>query len=168
MPVLLCWLAEAESDQMTSDFLQNHPAFIPRLADLCGREWAHLYKGWTNETARQEFETQRTDGQLPLSLVALEDGKLLGAVSVIYDDLPGFEHLNPWLASLFVLPEHRGKNIGVFLVREAEKLLAQNGIPAAWLFTESAQGFFAKAGWRQFEDATCNGHAVAVFKKEFF
>jgi len=152
---------------MTSDFLQNHPALIPHLAELCGREWAHLYEGWNAETAAREFESQRTDGQLPFTIAAMEDGKLLGVVSLISDDLPGFEQWNPWLASLFVLPEHRGKGVAAFLVGEAETFLVRNGIRAAYLFTESAQGLFLKLGWQPMQEAFCQGHPVTIFKKDF-
>ena len=152
---------------MTCDFLQNHPAFIPQLATLCGREWAHLYEGWNVETATREFESQPTDGQLPLTIAAMEKEELLGTVSLISDDLPGFEQWNPWLASLFVLPQHRSKGVAAFLVRQAEEILIQNGIRRAYLFTESAQGLFFKLGWQPVEETFCHGHPVTIFKKEF-
>lgn len=152
---------------MKSDHLKHHPALIPLLADLCGTEWAHLYADWGARAAEQEFAGQHTDGTLPLTLVATDDGILLGAVSLIHDDLPGHEHLNPWLASLFVLPGHRGKGVGSFLIREAESFLAKNHIPTAYLFTESAQGLFAREGWSPVGEAGCNGHPVTIFKKDF-
>ena len=114
-------------------YLKNHPVIALRLAELCGGEWQQLYTGWNREVALREFESQRADGALPLSLVAIEQDELLGMVSIIFDDLPGYEHLNPWLASLFVLPGHRGKETGSHLVREAEKLLANNGVATAYL-----------------------------------
>jgi len=149
------------------DYLKNNPFFALRLAELCGREWQHLYTGWDAEAALREFESQRADGTLPLSLVAMEGDELLGMVSIIFDDLPGHEHLNPWLASLFVLPAHRGKETGSRLVHEAEKSLIRNGVPAAYLFTESARSFFEKLGWQTIERATCNGHPVAILRKDF-
>ena len=69
---------------------------------------------------------------------------LLGMASLVFDDLPGYVHLNPWLASLFILPEHRSRGAGSQLVSEAEKLLVLNRVPRAYLFTESASSFFEK------------------------
>lgn len=152
---------------MKIDYLKNHPVIALRLAELCGTEWQHLYTGWNREVALREFESQRADGTLPLSLVAIEQDELLGMVSIIFDDLPGYERLNPWLASLLVVPEHRGKRIGSRLVHEAERLLARNNITKAYLFTESARSFFDKLGWLALQSATCNGISVSILKKNF-
>jgi predicted N-acetyltransferase YhbS len=152
---------------MRIDFLKNHPHFTLRLAKLCGEEWRHLYSAWDHAEALREFASQRADGTLPVSLVALEENELLGMVSLIFDDLPGYEHLNPWLASLLVLPEQRKKGAGSRLVREAERLLVLNRVPRAYLFTESAGSFFENLGWYAIEKATCNKHPVAILKKDF-
>jgi hypothetical protein len=54
------------------DYLKNHPVMALRLAELCVAEWHHLYTGWNREVALREFESQRADGTLPLSRVAIE------------------------------------------------------------------------------------------------
>jgi predicted N-acetyltransferase YhbS len=149
------------------DFLKNHPVFARRLAELCGEQWEHLYVDWDRAVALREFELQRADGRLPLSLVAIEGKELLGMVSLIFNDLPGYEHLNPWLASLLVLPEHRSKGAGSRLVNEAEKLLVLNQVARAYLFTESASSFFEKLGWTTLAKASCNHHPVAILTKGF-
>jgi Acetyltransferase (GNAT) family len=82
-------------------------------------------------------------------------------VSIIFDDLPGY----PWLAGLFVLPWHRGKETGSRLVLEAEKLLANNGVATAYLFTESARSFLEKPGWHAIRRAACNGYPLSILKK---
>ena len=152
---------------MRIDFLEHHPHFALRLAKLCGKEWQHLYSDWDHTEALREFDAQRADGRLPVSLVALEENELLGMVSLIFNDLPGYEHLNPWLASLLVLPEHRKKGAGSRLVCEAERLLVLNQVARAYLFTELASSFFEKLGWHAIEKATCNKHPVVILKKDF-
>lgn len=147
-------------------FLRDHAELIPALSELCGREWAHLYPGWGAESARHEFENQPGDGLLPVTFVALEGGQLLGTVSLIFDDLPGFAHLNPWLASLIVLPEHRGKSVASFLIRAAGEHLRSLGYLEAFLFTESAQPLFEKLGWQIFQGADCHGHAVTILRRD--
>jgi predicted N-acetyltransferase YhbS len=137
------------------------------LPNSAARKWQYLYEDWNEAVAMREFKSQRADGTLPLSLVAVEKGELLGMVSLVYDDLPGYSHLNPWLASLLVLPEHRGKGTGSCLVREVERLLAHNSVPVAYLFSESASPFFEKLGWDAIEQATCNQHRVVILKKTF-
>lgn len=150
---------------MRIDYLKNNPVFESRLAELSGAEWQHLYADWDRESARREFESQRADGRLPLTLVALEREELLGAVSLVFDDLPGREDLNPWLASLLVFPGHRGEGIGSRLVGEAETLLARNGVLTAYLFTEAASSFFERLGWRVVEETSCNELPVFLLRK---
>lgn len=152
---------------MIITFLYDHPEIIPALSELCGGEWAHLYPDWNPDSARREFENQPGDGTLPVTLVALADGQLLGTVSLIFNDLPGFEHLNPWLASLFVLPEYRGKSVAGFLIRAAEERLSALGYSEGFLFTESAQPLFEKLGWEFLQNADCNGHEVTILRRGF-
>lgn len=147
--------------------LKDRPDLLPKLAELCGREWIHLYESWDADTSLREFEASRTDGQLPITLIAIEDDTLLGTVSIVLNDLPGREDLNPWLASLLVLPEHRGKHVASFLVRQVEEFLGQLGFAEAFLFTEAAGGLFQKLGWEPYEPAKTNGHDVMIFRKGF-
>lgn len=147
--------------------LKDRPDLLPILAEWCGLEWAHLYENWDADTSRREFEASRSDGKLPITLIALEGGELLGTVSLLRNDLPGREDLNPWLASLLVLPEHRGKKVATFLIQQAEELLRRLNYPEAFLFTEAASGLFQKLGWEPYEAANTNGHAVMIFRKVF-
>lgn len=152
---------------MHIDYLANHPELVAPLAQRCATEWAHLYLAWGEGEAVEEFRMARTDGGVPATLVALDDGGiLLGTVSVIEDDLPGFEHLNPWLATLLVLPEHRGRGVGAFLVREAERYARDAGHSEMYLFTESTDGLFRHMGWLEMAKTTANGHEVRIFRRE--
>lgn len=151
---------------MHIDYLSNHPGLIPSLAQQCADEWAHLYLAWGEGEAAEEFRMARTDGSIPATLVALDDdGGLLGTVSVIEDDLPGYEHLNPWLATLLVLPEHRGHGVGAFLVQAAERFAREAGSEEMYLFTESADGLFRRMGWEEVNKTTANGHEVRIFRR---
>lgn len=152
---------------MHIDYLSHHPELIAPLAQQCANEWAHLYLAWGEGEAVEEFRMARTDGGIPATLVALDEERtLLGTVSVIEDDLPGFEHLNPWLATLLVVPEQRGRGIGAFLVREAERFAREAGHGEMYLFTESAPGLFRRMGWLEMAETTANGHEVRIFQRK--
>lgn len=148
------------------EFLKAVPQHAPVLAELQGRKWRHLYGNWNAAAALRDFEAENGDGTLPATIAALEGEVLLGSVSVIFDDLPGYEHLNPWLASLFVLPEHRKGGVGSFLVRAAEDVLRRNGVERSYLFTESTGAYFRRHGWTFVENTLCNGHPVEILTKE--
>ena len=150
---------------MTIQPLANHREHLPALAGYWVTEWAHLYRDWDENKARQEVETQNTDRRLPTTLVALEGTELLGSVSLIFDDLPGHDHLNPWLASLYVLPSCRGKSVGSALVKEAEQVFQQNGFHQAYLFTERTEKFFEMLGWQLMKKSHCHEHPVVILQK---
>lgn len=52
------------------------------------------------------------------------------------------------LRSLAVTPRSRAKGCGAVLVRSAEALAQANGIDCLYLLTETAEGFFAKLGYK--------------------
>ena len=55
---------------------------------------------------------------IPTTLVAVKGGEPVGSVSLLEQDLAGWEHLTPWLASLYVRSDHRGRGIGKQLVAQ--------------------------------------------------
>ena len=99
--------------------LADVPFFLDELADLHAAEWKHLYADWDVEAARAEFLDQKADGSLPATLVLHEGMELMGSVSVVFGDCPARPDLDPWLASLYVVPQRRGQGHGLELVRAA-------------------------------------------------
>src|SRR5689334_10752714 len=90
--------------------------FGRRLARWHIEEFGHLYPHhvWNEQLAVAEFAAMCTPGVLPTTWVALAaDGELVGSVSLIAtDDLPGYDDVGPWLASLFVAPAGRSQGLG--------------------------------------------------------
>ena len=146
--------------------LKQRPNLATQLAGLHAAEWGHLYTDWTEDAALQEFLHEPPFNRLPATLVAVEGRVLLGSVSVIYDDLPGWPHLNPWLASLYVVEPERGKGIGSVLLSAAEALLRSHKVPRAYVFTEQQAAYFQRFGWVKYADSKANGHDVVILIKE--
>ncbi|MSR13810.1 MAG: GNAT family N-acetyltransferase [Gammaproteobacteria bacterium] len=148
-------------------YLNDHPTLVPGLAERHAEEWQHLYAGWDAATAATEFAAQHSDGSVPTTLIALEDGELRGSVSLIHDDLPGWEQLNPWLASLYVLPAYRKLGIASRLVAAVDELLVARGCDCAYLFTEARESFFTRRGWHAFAITTVLRSRVAIMAKTY-
>lgn len=146
--------------------LRQRPEFISQLADWHDREWRHLYRVWDRETAMRELRSEPRDGQLPQTLLAMDGDRLIGSVSLVFNDLPGREDLNPWVASFFVIASERGHGVGGRLLAAAEEVLHTQRIRQAYLFTETAQPFFEKHGWTAHEAADANGHPVLIMTKQ--
>ncbi len=149
-------------------FLNAHPHHAPVLATAQATEWSHLYgpNDWNAQIALAEFAVQQSDGRLPTTLIALDDTTLLGSISLINDDLPGWEQLNPWLASFYVFPPYRRHGVGARLLKAAERLLQENGITRAYLFTETRAAYFAAHGWVHYAATRANGSAASIMARD--
>lgn len=137
----------------------------PTLARWHGEEWADLLPDWGPQPALAELLTHTNRAAMPLTLVGLDGDRLLGSVSLIKDDLPGWEHLTPWLASVFVAPEARGSGIGTGLVEYATGFAARLGHPRLHLFTGGQEAFYLRLGWVVLATTVLRGHPVTVMTK---
>jgi predicted N-acetyltransferase YhbS len=103
--------------------------------------------------------------RVPIVLVARDDaGLMVGTASLLSDDLEG-DPRNPWLASVFVQPEHRGKGIASTLVVAIEDAARRLGYPTLYLFTTSAARLYARLGWRALERREYRGEHIQVMDK---
>lgn len=89
--------------------------------------------------------------RLPFSLVAFEDTLPVGSVSLVESDLDSHSHLSPWVASLVVWPEYRGRGIGWQLMERIEETARDIGFASVYLYTFSAEGMYKRLGWRSIE-----------------
>jgi polyamine oxidase len=135
-------------------------------------EWGHLYPGWTEEAAAAELAAAPGPGGVPLTLAALEDGAdgrvdVVGSVSVLADDeLDGFTHLGPWLASLYVVPARRSGGLGRRLVDAACEAARAAGIDRLHLFTDTAADWYLAQGWRPLARTVVHGHPATVLVRD--
>lgn len=133
---------------------------IEQLARWHVAEWGHLYDPdvWNLEVARAEFAEQVAigGGAAPTTYGAFTaGGDLVGSVSLVSsDDLEGFEHVGPWLASLYVDSPWRRRGLGRRLI---EHLLTQppaTNAGSVYLFTPDHADWYAGMGWQQVATAT--------------
>ncbi len=79
-------------------------------------EWSSFDRRSVDVIESQLTENLNRDS-IPITFVALRNSTVIGTVSLDLTDLPSHDHLSPWLASLFVLPEARGQDIGWLVFR---------------------------------------------------
>jgi len=142
------------------------PQYVAELAAAHGREWQHLYSNWNAETALSAFRRELPGDAIPITLVLHDASEgLIGSVSLVRDDLPGREDLNPWLASLYVMPQFRGRGHGSRLVEEALRLFQSLGYDRVHLFTETAMPWFARFGFVVVDRALANNNPVTIMAR---
>jgi GNAT superfamily N-acetyltransferase len=160
---------------MRIELLPDDLNIVKQLARWHSDEWGHLYAHWGYEQAFDEFAEmagRSQDDPLPLTWIARgatergateAKGALLGSVTLfVTDDLPGFEHLTPWLGSLFVAPSARGRGLATQLVREVERWADVHQLAAIYLFTPGQESMYVKLGWDVLKAVTTHGHPATV------
>jgi len=113
-----------------------------------GAFWTRSGKGVdvVEDLLRQADDPDR----IPLALLALVDEEPAGTVNLVASDSRARADLIPWLAALFVSPEHRGKGIGEGLVRTLIAEAATLGVTEVFLETDIPE-FYARLGAARYE-----------------
>ncbi|WP_071871748.1 GNAT family N-acetyltransferase [Atopomonas hussainii] len=129
--------------------LGEKPELIELLADWHYAEWRLLYPQESREDFRDQLAASaESSGQLPMTWLAVNNGQLLGSVSLLKEDLDHAEEPGPWLANVFVHAGHRGRGIGRWLVEQAMQQAQALSVKCLYLFTEDQQLFYERLGWR--------------------
>jgi predicted N-acetyltransferase YhbS len=148
------------------EYLAAHPEAIARLAGWHHAEWGYLHPVGTVAEVADELRRHLRRGAVPTTFVAHVAAELAGSASLVAQDLPERPDLGPWLASLYVAPQHRRKGIGTALAARVVEEAASLGVPTLYLFTFDREGYYARRGWRRLEGATCQGHPVTVMTRD--
>lgn len=92
--------------------------------------------GFTPETLEGYLREACDPDAIPLSLLALADGRPAGTVNLVEDDVFHRPGMRPWLAALVVAPEFRNSGVGTTLVRACRDHAARLKISALYLGTD--------------------------------
>lgn len=142
--------------------LARHRALAPWLAQRHHDEWSSLMPGWTLDDATRELAAHAGRERPPTTLVAFDGDAPAGSVSLVEVDAPEFADRAPWLASLWVRPESRGRGIGGALVDAAVHLAGAHGWSRLHLFTPAHGDWYAARGWQRLERRLLAGVPVEI------
>lgn len=143
-------------------FLSELMQHAPMLADWHVREWQSLVPDMNVPDMLAEFETHTGQLQVPTTLLALDGARVAGSVSLLENDHDDIRAYSPWLASLFVTPEDRGRGLGIELVRRCEDMAHRRGITRLYLYTSGQEPFYRKLGWDGIATLSLRGACASV------
>ena len=124
---------------MRIEYLADHGSHLPRLAEWHFAEFGYLNPTNTLERYIERLTAALQKSDLPTAFIALDDDKLLGSASLVRQTIT-HPHLSPWLSSVYVDPQHRGRGIASALVGRVERAAAGMGSDRIHLFTPSKIG----------------------------
>lgn len=144
--------------------LGDHPELVGEVAGWIYQAFPYAFES----ESEQDWLYAITQGQLDGSLttfVGIEDGHPLATASFDLADLPSHPHLWPWLASVYTLPEQRGKGLAGRLVARVEEEARVRGFDRIYLYTTDQEGFYARRGWQTLEGSRLAGESIVVMYK---
>jgi GNAT superfamily N-acetyltransferase len=147
------------------DYLVNCPELVDEMARLSWKEWQEIYeqRNQTLEHSVKNYLDRMNTDRLPLTLVALHRGELVGMVSLKFHDMDTRPDLDPWLGGLLVLPEWRNRGVGTMLMQRATEEARRLNVPRLYLWTYSAEKLYDKLGWQVVERTNyCGKEAVVM------
>ena len=154
--------------RLTLDYLAHHREFIPQLATGSYAEWRPVYEqlGITFEDGVAAWHRRANTDALPLGIVAIVDGAVVGTGVLKADDLPLRPHLTPWLGGIFVAPEHRGRGVASAIVNRLVGEARRLQLPRLYLWTNSAASLYAKLGWTELERLAYCGYEITLMVRQ--
>lgn len=148
--------------------LAERPEWAETLAGWHYQEWGALYAdAWSLERCRQELRQHAARAACPGTWVAEQSGVLIGSVSVVEKDADELSEVpGPWLASLYVRPEARGRGLGRGLIRTAENAARDAGYPRLWLFTLQHTALYRSMAWQVSRSGQVQSTPVTVMYRD--
>ena len=119
-------------------------------ATVADRVWQAFWKkdGHPPELLTGLVQENLGPGPIPTALVAHEGESFLGTVSVIASDEETRPQYTPWIAALWVEPEHRRRGIGALLVEKAVSFAFSKGARRVYLLSRAhRRAFYEELGW---------------------
>lgn len=144
------------------EYLADCPEALAGLAGWHHAQWGHLNPQRTLADRVAKFEKHLQRGAIPTTIVAWNEGDLLGSASLVECDLHQRSDLAPWLASVYVAPQYRGHGVGNALVARIEDEARALGVATLYLFTADREAFYARRGWQTFATDTLGEHAIVL------
>jgi GNAT superfamily N-acetyltransferase len=118
------------------------------------------------EEELRSLELFASDQSHGVALVAKADGEPIGTCLLVESEIEPNHDVSPWLAGLFVVPEHRRKGAGAVLVRAIEDQARQRGFSRLYLYTTDAAGFYTRLGWSTLDRTNWKGLDTALMVRD--
>ncbi|VVC75370.1 hypothetical protein AQUSIP_06600 [Aquicella siphonis] len=162
--IIIFEIAGENSIMIEVKYLHDCKKHIPALARLWYEE---ISRHWNSEAsvekAAEALHRHAQIDKMPLAIVALNQDKPIGMACLRESD--GIRpEMKPWLGSLVVDPQFRGKRLGENLINQIKALAKSRGHEILYLlaFDPTIPDWYAKLGWKHIGYDSYLGHRVTV------
>jgi RimJ/RimL family protein N-acetyltransferase len=132
--------------------LRQQPEFFDTVADRVWRAWWKP-SGVPLERISDGLAGMMKGEPIPFAIVAHDGNTFLGSTLGIASDLADRPQYSPWVAAVWVEPQHRLKQVGRSLVGHAAQTLFARGFERIYLCSSvRRRNFYTQQGWKPIED----------------
>lgn len=151
---------------MKLEYLADHPELLPTVAQWYFEEWGYLSEEKTLEQDIQRLQIYQNKDKVPLMLLAIQDGELLGAAQLKFREMSIYPEKEHWVGGVYVAEAHRGKGIARQILVALIAIAKSLKIETLYLQTEHLDGgLYGRMGWMPIEQVNYRGIDVLVMKK---
>ncbi|WLR48291.1 GNAT family N-acetyltransferase [Halobacillus litoralis] len=110
-------------------------------------------------------QSLKNGDDLPQFYILMDKNEIIGTYALLRNDMNSRQDLCPWLACLYVHPDHRGRKVGKQLLSHASQEADRLGYDFIYLATD-LEGYYEKYGWEQEGEAFgISGGSIKVYIK---
>lgn len=141
--------------------LRDCPEFKDTVVEWINREFGDEN---TIQFYRSIIEHSMVKDKLPLTFVAVDNGKLLGTAGIWRGDLLSRQDLYPWFSALVVNPEYRNGGIGIKIQNHILEYCKAKGFKEIYLYTDLV-GYYEKNDWSKFDTGYeyTTGEGISIY-----
>jgi GNAT superfamily N-acetyltransferase len=141
------------------------PDLIGEVSVWLWREWG-IRRGRTREEVAARLASHTAAQGPEQTFVLLEDAQPAATASFVHHDLDPRPDLSPWLASVYVHPDFRGRGHAPRVVGAVEASAKAAGIATLYLDTNTVAPLYARLGWVAFAESTDLGQIVTLMRRD--
>lgn len=152
---------------MKLEYLADHPELLPIVAQWYFEEWGYLSEEKTLEQDIERLQAYLNKDKLPLMLLAVEEGALLGAAQLKFREMSIYPEKEHWVGGVYVAEAHRGKGIARQILLALIAIAKSLKVETLYLQTEHLNGgLYGRMGWTPIEQVNYRGIEVLVMEKD--
>lgn len=151
---------------MDIEYLADHADAVPTLAQWHQEEWQAVTPHLTIADRIAKLRSRMHRLEVPTGFVAVLDEVVVGMASLVAHDMEARPELTPWLATVLVAPDYRGRGIGSAL---SERIVAEGralAFPKLYLVTFDKTSFYARLGWNNLEQTEYLGLPATIMIRQ--
>lgn len=131
--------------------LRHQPQFFDTVADRIWQAWWKL-DGYSSQQIADGLTAAMKGERIPFAIVAHDGDEFLGSTLGIASDMTARPQYSPWVAAVWVEPQHRLKQVGRALVGHAARTLFERGFGRIYLCSSAKRlNFYTRQGWAPIE-----------------